>query len=216
MIEPGVEAEAERAEALETGAEIRPRIEMRRDAGAAVADHRVGIVAGRVAHAAKPAAAGADMREQHRLGPVAEGQIDIADDPGRDAGLAVIARCAHRGDAGDELGLAERAQLRRAVLAVHRMAFEKHGRDDVVAGVRVGQQLVEQIAVAAAQPQMMVRIDDRQLRLDDRLRRGGREPGFIRRINAAELPVLPGRRGGRNHRRASVERRRRSLVTFRA
>src|SRR3954452_4734154 len=86
------------------------------------------------------------------------------------------------------------------------MTFEKYGRDDIGARVDISQQLVEQVAVSAAQPQMMVRIDDRELRLGDRLRVGGRKPGFIRRINAAELPVLPGRCRAGNHWRASVER----------
>ena len=134
-----------------------------------------------MAHAAKPAAAGAHMRQQYRLDPVAEGQIGVADDAGRDPGLAVIARGAHRGDAGDELGLADRPHLGGAVRAVHRMAFDEHGGDDVVAAVEVGQQFVEQIAVPAAQPQMMVRVDDRQIGIEDRLRRGRGEPCLVRR-----------------------------------
>ena len=74
-----------------------------------------------------------------------------------------------------------------------RVAFLEHRGDDVVvAGVDVGQQLVEQIAVAAAQPQMVVRVDHRQFGLDDRLGLGGSEPGLVGRIDAAELPLLAG------------------------
>jgi len=51
------------------------------------------------------------------------------------------------------------------------VAFLEHGGDDIVPGVQIGEQFVEQIRVAAAQPQMMVRVDDRQIRFEDRLRR---------------------------------------------
>jgi hypothetical protein len=81
---------------------------------------------------------------------------------------AVTAACAHRGDAGDELGLADWAQLDRPVGAIHRAAFLKDGGDDVVAGVEVGEQFRQQIGPAAAVPQMMMRINDRQLRFEDR------------------------------------------------
>ena len=150
MIEPGVETQSERTEAFQASAEIRPGVEVRFDAGTAIADHRIGIVAGRVAHAAKPSAAGADMGYQDRLGPVTKGQIDIPDDASRDARVAVIARFAHRRDAGDELGLAKRPQLRRTVGAVHRMAFEKYGREDIVASIDIGLQLFFLFAQAAA------------------------------------------------------------------
>jgi len=53
---------------------------------------------------------------------------------------AVIATCAHRGNAGDELDLADWAHLDRPVGAIHRAALLKDGGDDVVAGVEVGEQ----------------------------------------------------------------------------
>ena len=96
-------------------------------------------------------------------------QIDIADDAGDAARRAVFARGAHRRDAGDELGLAERFQLLRAVGAVHLAAFHEAGRDDVVAAAEIGQQILEQVAVARPVPQMMVRIDDRQIGFEDLL-----------------------------------------------
>jgi hypothetical protein len=52
---------------------------------------------------------------------------------------AVPAACAHRGDAGDELGLADWAHLDWPVRAIHRAAFLKNGGDDVVAGVEIGE-----------------------------------------------------------------------------
>jgi len=53
--------------------------------------------------------------------------------------------------------------------AIHRATFLEDGGDDVVAGVEVGEQFRQQIGPAAAVPQMMMRIDDRQLRFEDRL-----------------------------------------------
>jgi len=82
---------------------------------------------------------------------------------------AVTATCAHRGDTGDELHLADRAHLDRPVAPIHRAALLEDGGADVVAGVEVGEQFRQQIGPAAAVPQMMMRIDDRQLRFADRL-----------------------------------------------
>jgi hypothetical protein len=56
-----------------------------------------------------------------------------------------------------------------AARAIARAALNEHGRDDVVAGIDVGQQLVEQIAATRVVPEMMVRVDDRQIRLEDLL-----------------------------------------------
>ena len=109
------------------------------------------------------------MRRKHRLDAVAQRQIRVADDAGADLGLAVDAAGAHGGDAVDELGLADRAQLFGAVGAIHRAGLHEDGRDDVVAAVGVGQQLVEQIAPAGSIPEMVMRIDDRQVGLEDRL-----------------------------------------------
>ena len=64
----------------------------------------------------------------------AEAQVDMADDAGAGAQVAVEARRAHRRHAVGELGLAGAAQLGRTFLAVHRMAVDEHGADDVVAG----------------------------------------------------------------------------------
>ena len=191
MIEPGIEAEPKRRQPFEPGAEIRPLIQMRPGIGAAVADDRALIPAGGMAHPAKAAATGPQMRQQDGLDRVAEGQIGIADDTGRDAGRTVIPRGAHRGDAGDKLGLADGPEFGGAALAVHRAAFEEDGCDDVVAGVEVGEQLVEEIAVIAALPQMMVGIDDRQIRVEHGLVGGRREPCLVRRVDMPEFPVLP-------------------------
>ena len=143
--------------------------------------------------AAEPSAAGADMRLQHRPHARPKPQVGMADDAGADLRLAVATRGAHRRDAIDELGLADRPHLLRPARAMHRAALHEHRGDDVVATVGVGQQIVEHVAPARPFPQMMVRIDDRQLGLEDRLG-PPREPVVAhRQIGAA------GRLRGRAH-----------------
>jgi predicted TIM-barrel fold metal-dependent hydrolase len=107
---------------------------------AAVTDGRVGIVTDRIAHPCETAAACVDQRLEDRLDPVAQREIGIADDALCHLDRAVAATGAHRGDARDELGLADRSHLDRPVGAVHRAAFLEDGGDDVVAGVEVGEQ----------------------------------------------------------------------------
>ena len=88
--------------------------------------------------------------------------------------------------------------LHRSVLAIHRVALQKYAADDVVAGVAIGQELVEQIAkfrhfprlatsaAAAALPEMVMRVDDRQFRFDNWLWRGFGEPCLAQRENASK------------------------------
>ena len=98
----------------------------------------------------------------------AEAKIDVTDDAGADFRVAVAAGRAHRGDAVDELGFADRAEFLGPAGAMHRAALHEHGADDVMAAVGVRQQIIEHVAPAWPFPQMMVRIDDRQRRLQDR------------------------------------------------
>jgi hypothetical protein len=140
------------------------------------------------------------MGLQHRLDPVALGQVGVADDAGGDAGLAVAAAGAHCGDAGDELGFAHRAHLARAGGAVHRMALQEHAADDGVAGGGgVFQELGQQIAHrrhlpgiagardAGAVPQVVMGVDDRQAGIERGLRQRLGEPIGARGENAAVL-----------------------------
>jgi hypothetical protein len=57
----------------------------------------------------------------------------------------------------------------RAIGAVHLAAFDEDALGDVVAAAGIGKQLVEQVAVPLAIPQMMMRIDDLEARLQDLL-----------------------------------------------
>ena len=122
------------------------------------------------ADAAEAAAAGRDHRLQHLFDRGAERQIGVADDAGADPRLAVGPGCGHRRDTVGELDLADRAQLDRARGAVHRQPFEVDGRGDVVPAAGVGEQLGQQIAAGLGPvDQVMMRVDDRQLGLDDLL-----------------------------------------------
>src|SRR6185312_9115742 len=162
---------------------------------------RVAVPGRAVADAAETAARGDDMLLEDAPGAPAGGaQVDIADNPGAMLGRAVFAALAHRRDAGDKGRLAERARLRRPLGAVHLAAFEKDRGADVVAARRVLYEVVQQIAVAGPVPQMMVRIDDRAVRLARRLLGRG-EP-----VLADRQMALPGI--GRLHRRGSSRGRR--------
>ncbi len=144
-----------------------------------------------MANAAEAPAAGAIERRQHRLDAAAEHQVRMANDARAGADVAVDAARRHGGDAVDELDLADRLHLVRPVGAQHRARLHEHGGDDVVAAVGIGEQVVEQIAPARAIPQMMVRIDDRQIGLEDRL-------GAARKPVVADVKIVRSfRRAGR-------------------
>ncbi len=124
-----------------------------------------------MAHAAKPAAASADMRLQHRFDPLAQRQIRVPDDPGGDLWLPVSSAVAHRGDAGHEFRFAHRTHLRGPAGAVHRMALQEHGADDVVPAAQVREQFVQQVTMVGTLPQVMMRINNGQSRIKNRFRR---------------------------------------------
>jgi hypothetical protein len=63
--------------------------------------------------------------------------------------------------------MARTNSLLGAARAIAGAALDKDGRDNVVAGIDVGQELVEQIAAAGVVPEMVVRVDDRQFRFED-------------------------------------------------
>ena len=119
--------------------------------------------------AAEAAVAGGDFGLQHRRARRRRAQIGVADDAGAERGLAVDAAGAHRRDAVGEFDLADRAERLRPAGAIHRVALDKDGREDVVAGGDIGGHLLEKVALAAAVPEMMMRIDDRARGVDDLL-----------------------------------------------
>jgi len=140
-----------------------------------------------VPHPPEAAAAGLQVRLQHRLDAVAQREIGEAHDAGGDARRPVLPARAHRGLAGHELGLAHRPHLLGPRRAVHRVAFEEDGGDQVVAGRGVREEVGQEVAVPAAIPEVMVRVDERQVGLEDGLGRLGGQPRLVGRVDPAEL-----------------------------
>jgi hypothetical protein len=60
------------------------------------------------------------------------------------------------------------------------MTLDEDGGDDVVAGADVVEELVQEIAVVGPFPQVVMRVDDGQVGLEDRFRRLLGEPGLVR------------------------------------
>ncbi len=182
--QPGIETEAERGETGEALAEILVAVEPLRRAGAINLQARIIVPGGAVADALEAAARDRHVLFEDALGATADAEIDVADDAVDAFRLAVFAAGAHRRDAIDEFGLAQRLQLLRGVGAIHLAAFLKAGRDDIVAATDIVEQVLEQIAVARPVPHVMVRVDDRQIGLDDRFAALGEPVRADRRVAA--------------------------------
>ena len=118
------------------------------------------IPGGGLPYPGETAAAGDHVAFQHRLRTAAQHQIDPADHAGAKFRRAERSARTHRGDAGDEFGIAKRLFFGRSAGAIHGMAFFEDRRDDIMAAVCVGEQFGQQVNVAIPHPQMMVRIDD--------------------------------------------------------
>jgi hypothetical protein len=103
------------------------------------------------------------------LGTRAELQIDKADNACDAPRRPIFARLAHCRDAADELGLTQGLELLRTAGAIHLASLLVTRGADVMAGPEIGEQLRKQIAIIWAIPEVMMGVDDRQLRLDDLL-----------------------------------------------
>ena len=144
-----------------------------------------------MAQAAQATSGGGDLGFQQFADARADGEVAATDDALGDAAWTVAARGAHRGDAGDELDFAQCGHLARAVLAIHRAAFQEDGRDDVVPAADVGQQFRQQVTAAMRRvPEMVVRIDDRQIRLQRRLGGALRQPRLQRSVFAIDATAV--------------------------
>ena len=190
MEDPGIERQAEREQALQAGTELGAAMHARPLGDVAVADHRIVVPGGAEADALEAPAAGGDLGLEHRRHAIAESEVGVADDAGADAGRAVVAAGAHCRHACSELDLADRLHLHRPLRAIHGAAFLEDGRHHLVAGVGVGQEVVEQIAIARHVPEMMMGVDDLELGIEDRLGCRLGEPGRVRLEDAAELGRL--------------------------
>ena len=147
----------------------------------------------------------------------------MADDARTGAVRSVEAACALRRDSADELDLAHDLHRLAAGRIVERAAFHEHGADDPVAAARVGQELVECVVGGEANrfekrmkrfgeraeqraqiPQVVVRVDDRQVGFDDRFGRGhavslvrmAQRPGVSAKLVARGFRLGINRMGG--------------------
>ena len=162
-----------------------------------------------MSNAAKPPVACGDLGFQHACDPVTEPQISVADDTGAKPRRTVATACAHRRCPVDELGLPDWLHFDRAIGAIHRAALDEDSSGDVVPAAGVGEQFAYEKPVFVAIPQMVVRIDNRQSRLDDFLL-PLREPCRIGKVTRVGRRI-DGRAGGRRGRglRESAPRRQR-------
>ena len=120
--------------------------------------------------------ASGDLGVEHGGRGVAEEEVGHGDDALGDAARAVFATGALGGDALDELSLADVAHLAGAVGAVHCAALDEDGGDDVMSGVDVSHDFVEEVAVAGAFPEVVVRVADGKTGVDGLLDDAG-QPG---------------------------------------
>ncbi len=97
-----------------------------------IAHLRVRVPRGDVADAAEAPATRALECLEHGLDARTEREVRIADDAG-DARLAVVAARRHRADAVDELYLADRLHLLRAVGFMEGVRLDEDGRQHIVA-----------------------------------------------------------------------------------
>jgi hypothetical protein len=172
VVDPGLERKAELAELGEALAERRQREQPRRRRGVAAADVGAGIERGGMADALEAAVPHPDVALQHFGHRGALGEVGAADDAFAGENRAIAAARRHRRDAADELGLADEAHRLRPAGSIERAALDEDGALDVVAAGQVAQQLWQQVAALRKVPEVMVRIADRELRLEDRFGHG--------------------------------------------
>ena len=189
---PDLEAQLAGAQMLEAGSKVVVQKQALGRVRAVVLDVGAFVPECPAPDPAKPAAACRNMRIQDIGRRVSNPQIDRADDPGGDPGLAVIPRRAHGGDAVHEFGLADASEWFGSVRLEHRPAFDEYSRDDVVPTRDIIEDLIQQIALlhraAPEIPEMMMRIADGKVGLE-RLLLHFTQPGFVSRLR--DHSVLP-------------------------
>ena len=178
VVVPRVVGEAARAEPGDPGAEGG----ILEQAGRRPArDHQTEIGLGtgqRVPDATEPSAARGDVRVEHVV-ELGGAQVGVADD-GRDQSAALGRRRGH------ELALADGPERGRSVGAVPDVALHEDRRLHAVSRVHVGEQLGDRVRQQpTGGPEVMVRIDDPAVGIDDVL---DDERAATRPIRGGEVP----------------------------
>ena len=97
---------------------------------------------------AKTPAAGADVSIEDLTDGGTTLQVGPADDAGCDAARSIESGSAHGRDTIDEFRLPNNAQMLRSAGSIHGAALDEHRGDDVVTGVHVEQDVVQQITMS--------------------------------------------------------------------
>ena len=121
------------------------------------------------------------MGLKYRHNTVAEQQVGAANDARSNTGLSILATSTLRCDALHEFGFSHDPKFLGSVDPIHGRAFDKYGLPDVVL-VGIVEQFLQQIPVARSIPQVVMWIDDREIRFE----------GWF---NGLRQPVLTGARG---------------------
>src|SRR5580658_2723444 len=192
MVLPGLEREPELAELREPLAKRRQPIKTWRRRGVAAADVGARIVSAGVADALEAPVARPDVALQHLAHRRAAREVGARNDALAGQHRPIAPARGHRRLAADELGLADELHRLRPARPIERAALDKDGALDLVPALQVRQQLRQQVAAVGEIPQVMVRIADREVRLEDgfghqlslrptkpALPRGRGDPGFL-------------------------------------
>ena len=144
----------------------------------------------------EPIGAGRLQGVKHPSHVVPEFQVGGPDDGRCGPCLAVHAAGAGGGEALYKLDLAHRFQLLGAGGAVHGAGLEEHRRSHVVARVKVGHQLVQQVPLIGDAdhppvPEVMMRVAEGNLRLDGVLLSKG-QPIVISKRHSVNSQVRDG------------------------
>ena len=184
--QPGIESQPELAQMLEAfaepGVEIEPGLRVERRT-----EHVcIGIPGCGMANALEPRAGG-HQRLEHRPRRITAAEVSVPDDRFAEPRRAIEPAGTLRGDAVDEFDFAHALQLIRCAPVVKRTAFHEDRANHVVAAADLGLNFVEGVIgrerdagderVAwlgegrhqrAQVPQVVMRVDDRQVGFEDR------------------------------------------------
>src|SRR6185369_3568259 len=126
------------------------------------------VLHGDLTHSAKPVGCQGRRAIKHVTDLIAKPQVGMSDNGGTNAAVAVRTAVCHCADAVGELDFSERAQNFRPVRPGERLGFNEYRGDDPVTGIGVCQVVVEHVSQRRPIKQVVVRIDDRQVRVEDR------------------------------------------------
>ena len=121
---------------------------------------------GDLSDAAEATSCGFDMCLQHCVDAFTGAEIDVPDDRGADTGAGLALLC-FRCDRRDEFGFADGTHFLGTGGSIGPEALKEHGGNDVVASVHVGQQFVQVVLAVGSIPQVMMRIYDGKIRVQD-------------------------------------------------